>query len=184
MIWHGYIYYIIFNFILFIFFYPILKKVLYGQSVSSTKLTNFILAPVMFFILISFSLLNTLFNDSDISIVSSVALNTLSYSTMSISSGMVPGYNILYVYVYPFIYIFVLITSISIIYCLSYNNTEVNGFMLFILTIFFSGYVLFFTDSLIIFFFSYEMLLVPSFFILYRFAKTKRTIEASYLMFF
>lgn len=47
-----------------------------------------------------------------------------------------------------------------------------------------SGYILFFTDSLILFFFSYEMLLVPSFFILYRFAKTRRCIEAAYLMFF
>jgi formate hydrogenlyase subunit 3/multisubunit Na+/H+ antiporter MnhD subunit len=47
-----------------------------------------------------------------------------------------------------------------------------------------AGYFLFFTDSLIIFFFAYEMLLVPSFFILYKFAKTRRCIEAAYLMFF
>jgi NADH-quinone oxidoreductase subunit M len=47
-----------------------------------------------------------------------------------------------------------------------------------------AGYMLFFTDSLIIFFFAYEMLLVPSFFILYKFAKTRRCVEAAYLMFF
>jgi len=34
------------------------------------------------------------------------------------------------------------------------------------------------------FFFSYETLLVPSFFILYNFAKTRRCVEAAYLMFF
>jgi hypothetical protein len=47
-----------------------------------------------------------------------------------------------------------------------------------------SGYILFFTDSIILFFFAYEMLLVPSFFILYNFAKTRRCVEAAYLMFF
>lgn len=47
-----------------------------------------------------------------------------------------------------------------------------------------SGYILFFTDSIILFFLSYEMLLVPSFFILYKFAKTRRCVEAAYLMFF
>ena len=44
--------------------------------------------------------------------------------------------------------------------------------------------LLFIVNSIIIFFFFYEMLLIPSFFILYRFAKTRRCIEASYLMFF
>jgi len=47
-----------------------------------------------------------------------------------------------------------------------------------------SGYILFFTDSLILFFLAYEMLLIPSFFILYGFAKTRRCVEAAYLMFF
>ena len=45
-------------------------------------------------------------------------------------------------------------------------------------------YLLFFTDSIILFFFAYELLLVPSFFILYNFAKTRRCVEAAYLMFF
>lgn len=58
------------------------------------------------------------------------------------------------------------------------------SFMLYCKTIFIAGYFLFFTDSFILFFFAYEMLLVPSFFILYKFAKTRRCIEAAYLMFF
>ena len=37
---------------------------------------------------------------------------------------------------------------------------------------------------MILFFFSYETLLIPSFFILYNFAKTRRCVEAAYLMFF
>lgn len=44
--------------------------------------------------------------------------------------------------------------------------------------------MIFFSNSLILFFLSYEMLLIPSFFILYKFAKTRRCIEAAYLMFF
>ena len=47
-----------------------------------------------------------------------------------------------------------------------------------------AGYTLFFTSSLTLFFFAYEMLLLPSFFILYNYAKTRRCVEAAYLMFF
>ena len=92
--------------------------------------------------------------------------------------------NILDVYVYPFIYVFLLITALSIIFCLTYNKDELISFMFYCQVILISGYFLFFTDSLILFFFSYEMLLVPSFFILYKFAKTRRCVEAAYLMFF
>lgn len=92
--------------------------------------------------------------------------------------------NILDVYIYPFIYVFLLITALSIIFCLTYNKDELISFMFYCQVILISGYFLFFTDSLILFFFSYEMLLVPSFFILYKFAKTRRCVEAAYLMFF
>lgn len=92
--------------------------------------------------------------------------------------------NLIQVYYYPFVYVFLLITVLSIIFCLSYNQDELFAFMFFCIVILLAGYTLFFTDSLIIFFFSYEMLLVPSFFILYKFAKTRRCVEAAYLMFF
>jgi NADH-quinone oxidoreductase subunit M len=91
---------------------------------------------------------------------------------------------LLSIYIFPFVFIFISITVISIIFCLAYNTAEVAGFMLYCFFILLSGYVLFFCDSLILFFFSYEMLLVPSFFILYNFAKTRRCVEAAYLMFF
>jgi len=92
--------------------------------------------------------------------------------------------NLVYVYTYPFIYVFLLVTVLSIIFCLSYNTDELVAFMFYCKVILTAGYVLFFTDSLVLFFLSYEMLLVPSFFILYKFAKTRRCVEAAYLMFF
>jgi formate hydrogenlyase subunit 3/multisubunit Na+/H+ antiporter MnhD subunit len=92
--------------------------------------------------------------------------------------------NLIDVYLYPFIYVFSLITVLSIVFCLSYNKDESFSFMFYCQVILFAGYLLFFTNSLIIFFFAYEMLLVPSFFILYKFAKTRRCVEAAYLMFF
>lgn len=94
------------------------------------------------------------------------------------------SFSLLNVYLYPFIYVFLLITALSIIFCLTYNKDELLNFMIYCQLILFAGYILFFTESLIIFFFAYEMLLIPSFFILYKFAKTRRCIEAAYLMFF
>ena len=92
--------------------------------------------------------------------------------------------SLISIYTFPFIYIFIFITILSLLFCLAYNINELNSFSLYILIILTAGYVLFFTDSLLLFFFSYEVLLVPSFFILYNFAKTRRCVEAAYLMFF
>jgi formate hydrogenlyase subunit 3/multisubunit Na+/H+ antiporter MnhD subunit len=94
------------------------------------------------------------------------------------------NFNLIQIYYFPFIYIFLLITVLSILFCLSYSINELIIFVFYCLIILISGYTLFFTDSLILFFLAYEMLLIPSFFILYKFAKTKKSIEAAYLMFF
>ena len=88
------------------------------------------------------------------------------------------------VYCFPFIYIFVLITVLSILFCLAYNTNELTSFMLYCTVILSAGYTMFFTSSLLVFFLAYEMLLIPSFFILYNFAKTRKCVEAAYLMFF
>ena len=88
------------------------------------------------------------------------------------------------VYTFPYIYIFVLITVLSILFCLAYNTHELSSFIFYCLMILLAGYILFFTSSLTLFFFAYEMLLIPSFFILYNFAKTRRCVESAYLMFF
>jgi formate hydrogenlyase subunit 3/multisubunit Na+/H+ antiporter MnhD subunit len=92
--------------------------------------------------------------------------------------------NLLLIYYFPFIYIFIIITTLSILFCLAYNVNEIISFMFYCVIILLSGYILFFTDSLILFFLAYEFLLIPSFFILYNFAKTRRCVEAAYLMFF
>lgn len=94
------------------------------------------------------------------------------------------GLNLVQVYCFPFIYVFLLVTVLSIVFCLTYNVDELFSFMFYCQVILLAGYILFFTDSLILFFLAYEMLLVPSFFILYKFAKTRRCVEAAYLMFF
>jgi len=92
--------------------------------------------------------------------------------------------NLIQVYYYPFIYVFLIVTVLSVVFCLSYNTDELFSFMFYCLVILAAGYVIFFTDSIILFFLAYEMLLIPSFFILYKFAKTRRCVEAAYLMFF
>lgn len=92
--------------------------------------------------------------------------------------------NLLTVYTFPFLYIFLLITILSILCCLAYNVNEVVVFVFYCTVILLSGYLLFFTDSTILFFLAYEFLLIPSFLLLYNFAKTRRCVEAAYLMFF
>lgn len=86
--------------------------------------------------------------------------------------------------IFPFIYIFILITLTSLIYCFAYNFNELFNFTLYISCIFLSGLVFFFSNSLFLFFVGYESLLIPSFLILYHFAKTRKSVEAAYLMFF
>jgi formate hydrogenlyase subunit 3/multisubunit Na+/H+ antiporter MnhD subunit len=94
------------------------------------------------------------------------------------------NYNLISIYYFPFVYIFVFVTVLSIFFCLSYSLNETIMFIFYCTIIVIAGCMLFFTDSLILFFIAYELLLVPSFFIIYKFAKTRRCIEAAYLMFF
>ena len=67
---------------------------------------------------------------------------------------------------------------------MSYNFKELTIFIFFTLLILISGIGLFLTSTFISFFIFYEFLLLPSFFILYNFAKTRKALEAAYLMFF
>lgn len=88
------------------------------------------------------------------------------------------------IYYFPFLYIFVLITAVSLVFCLSYNLSELFSFLIYVLVISVSGLGLFYSDSVILFFVFYEFLLLPSFLILYKYSKTRRSVEAAYLMFF
>lgn len=192
LLWYGYIYYVFAFLLVFVGTISFLRlsfKSTTSLTAAVNKTLTLVVACFVSFFLFSFSVLYYIFDN---------------FSNWTLISGAVPGASLSFshtaytflldqnwlslhlvsVYYFPFIYIFLLITTLSVLYCLAYNINELTTFMFYCLVILTSGYVLFFTDSLIIFFFAYEMLLIPSFFILYNFAKTRRCIEAAYLMFF
>lgn len=193
MLWFGYIYYIVFNFILAGLIFFLLR--LYSLTLISklnlfTILNKFFLSFVLYVFFVMFLSLNLLFNYYQDLIFYTITCvdNSFFYTSTFLSNSFLNlntlSLNLVQVYYYPFIYVFILITLLSIIFCLSYNKDEFMVFVFYCKLILTSGYILFFTDSIILFFLSYEMLLVPSFFILYKFAKTRRCVEAAYLMFF
>jgi len=165
-------------------------RVLFYFSNRRSDIFQFIISALLsFFIFFFFSSLNSLYNTLELfSEMSVVIVRHLTYFENEIFATFFNflnlNYNLLNIYYFPFIYIFVLVTLLSVLFCLSYNINEILIFIFYCTIIVVAGYMLFFTDSLIIFFLAYELLLVPSFFILYKFAKTRRCIEAAYLMFF
>lgn len=140
---------------------------------------SFFSLSVLYYIMDIFSTFQTVYQSTDINIF---LFDYYSFDYLISNNAL--NLNLISVYYFPFIYIFIVITTLSVLFCLAYNTNEVASFMFYCTIILMSGYLLFFTDSIILFFFAYEMLLVPSFFILYNFAKTRRCVEAAYLMFF
>ena len=192
MLWYGFIYYIVFMFLSFIST-MIFFRLFYLNIFLKFNIYNVLVKYVLsFFVYFAFLALTTLYYLLDMyanlftyyssSVSSTLFLDYVSYSHLLNIDAL--NLNLVAIYYFPFIYIFITITLLSVLFCLSYNVNELSGFMFYCLVILLSGYLLFFTDSLILFFFAYEMLLVPSFFILYNFAKTRRCVEAAYLMFF
>ena len=192
MLWYGYIYYFLFLILMYIlvsYHLQAMEIFSYFRFESISNLLIYILAVfisfavvsllVLFYILDYFSFLKVSYlpDGSDI-----LLFNYYSYDYLVSTVNL--NLNLISVYYFPFIYIFILITILSVIFCLNYNLTELTAFMLYCVIILFAGYVLFFTDSLILFFLAYEFLLVPSFFILHNFAKTRKCVEAALLMFF
>ena len=157
-----------------------------NQKNTINSISILFLSKLSFFFLVSLLVLNYTLDFYHETIF--LACNSCTIQISSISSKFITSnaltLNLIDVYSYPFIYVFLLVTILSILFCLTYNTDELFSFMFYCQVILIAGYTLFFTDSVILFFFSYEMLLVPSFFILYKFAKTRRCVEASYLMFF
>lgn len=153
-----------------------------------SHLNRLFLGATLFLFFVGFTTMNYLLDYYQEVLMLSVSGSDLAllttFPTARLLSSHATGLNLVEVYCYPFIYVFLLVTVLSIVFCLTYNTDELFSFMFYCQLILLAGYILFFTDSLILFFFAYEMLLVPSFFILYKFAKTRRCVEASYLMFF
>lgn len=87
-------------------------------------------------------------------------------------------------YSYPFAYTFLTVIMLSFINCLSYHRDDIRSFTLFLKLITLAGVIVLTSNSMIVFFLAYETLLIPSFMILYKFAKSRRCIEAAYAMFF
>ena len=191
MLWYGFIYYIFFFFLIF-FFLIFFLRLFYINFLNKFSLYNYILKITLsFFIFFFFLSLTVLYYSFDF-LSSFVVFHNDNYSLYFFDNLNFSyllnlntlNLNLIYIYYFPFIYIFILITVLSILFCLSYSINELIIFTFYCTLILISGYILFFTDSLILFFLSYEMLLIPSFFILYKFAKTRRCVEAAYLMFF
>lgn len=186
MLWYGYMYYIFFNVLISIFTFFLIRLYLInfiGQSNIFGSLKRIFLSSVIFFFFTTFTVLNYLLDGyQEMIYLNNSLISTFGVSKLFNLNNL--SLNLLQVYYYPFIYVFLLITILSIVFCLTYNYDELFSFMFYCKIILLAGYVLFFTDSLILFFLAYEMLLVPSFFILYKFAKTRRCVEAAYLMFF
>ncbi len=192
MLWYGFIYYVIFLFLSFIsilFFFRLFYMNLFYKIELISSLIRYVLG---FFIFFSFFSLTVLYYIMDffstfqtIYFYNNVNIFIFDYYSFDyIVSSNALNLNLISVYYFPFIYIFVIITTLSVLFCLAYNTNEIASFMFYCTVILMAGYLLFFSDSIILFFFAYEMLLVPSFFILYNFAKTRRCVEAAYLMFF
>ena len=180
-----------FNMLLFSFFYFITRLNILGTSIQHLvyqQMSKLFLSQVIFMLVFMITILNYLLDFYQDVVFFNTLLSTKSYFVTYSFDKLINvnclSLNSLDVYLYPFIYVFLIITVLSILFCLTYNKDELISFMFYCKVILLAGYFLFFTDSLIIFFFAYEMLLVPSFFILYKFAKTRRCIEAAYLMFF
>lgn len=197
MLWYGYIYYIISFFTIFIFTLFLLK-LFYVNSINYKKIIKecFFLF-FNFFLFFTTCVITILYYSIDVFSTFSYSTNLLygehDYQLFTYFDNAASQYlinldylniSLVSIYAFPFIYIFIFITILSLLFCLSYNVNELSVFSFYIMIILIAGYVLFFTDSIILFFFSYETLLIPSFFILYNFAKTRRCVEAAYLMFF
>lgn len=187
--WYGFLYYLILIF-LFVTFFSIYVKIFVSKKLEKKSyLSNFtlIFLSIILF-LFSFSILVAYSFYAKFETPVFASNCDLAVFDFLVFDGILhPSHfslNLTFIYYFPFVYIFLIVTTLSILFCLSYNINEIFLFSFYCLVILISGFLLFFTDSLINFFFAYEMLLIPSFFILYKFAKTRRCVEAAYLMFF
>jgi formate hydrogenlyase subunit 3/multisubunit Na+/H+ antiporter MnhD subunit len=192
LLWYGYIYYLFFFLTLFLgtnFLLRLFLVQFFFQTNALNDYTKFFVPTLLAFFFVTFTTLYLTFDyyisTTTLWLAADLKSTCFAYGqTLALFDLCHLQLNYTEVYFFPFIYIFFLITTISILFCLAYNLSETISFFFYTTLILVAGYVLFFTDSLILFFLSYEILLIPSFLILYNFAKTRRCVEAAYLMFF
>jgi len=171
-LWYGFIYYSIFIFLTFIatllifrifylnlFYKTDLVIILMRYVLSFFTFFSLVALLVLYYILDFFSNFNIGYSSNQFNVF---FFDYYCYDFLISSNSL--NLNLVSVYYFPFIYIFVIITTLSILFCLAYNINEVMVFIFYCTTILMAGYLLFFTDSIILFFLAYELLLVPSFF--------------------
>lgn len=192
MLWYGYIYYFLFFSLLFVALVATLRLSFVASAnrvLLTTRAVSFVISVFITLALLLLTFMYYLFdNYSTFNLLQTNVPGEVIFFTNVSQTFLLDQYSLglhpIAVYYFPFIYIFILITVLSILFCLSYNVNEITTFVLYCTVILCAGYTMFFTSSLLLFFLSYEMLLIPSFFILYNFAKTRKCVEAAYLMFF
>ncbi len=165
-------------------FFRSLNKLILVNEILSLIISVFVVFSLLFLTLIYYLFDNaSIFNALPTAVPGEMLSFTPTADTFLVNQTFLSVHPVS-VYYFPFLYIFILITVLSILFCLSYNVNELTLFLFYCTVILCAGYTMFFTSSLILFFLAYEMLLIPSFFILYNFAKTRKCVEAAYLMFF
>lgn len=148
------------------------------------KLGNFkfIINTFIIFVFITLTLFVICYNYLNLFLFNITSLNDTIFFLSDKNNNLL---NYLNIYIYwPFIFIFVFITTITLIYTFSYNFEDLINFFIFVTFIVFTGTLIFFVNSFVLFFLLYESFLIPSFLILYNYAKTRKAVEAAYLMFF
>jgi hypothetical protein len=163
LMWYGYIYYIIFNLFLvisIIFFLRIYIINYLNSWILFILINKIFVSFVIFFFFISFSILHFLLDYyHEIILIPFLPFNC-NYSYLTLANHGINKFvsitplslDLTQVYYYPFVYVFMLITILSILFCLSYNKDELMSFMFYCQLILASGYTIFFTDSIILFF--------------------------------
>ena len=137
LLWYGYIYYIIFNLLLLVLVFSLLRLYLntyLNYWFSVFILNRLFLSLILFFFFVSFTILNySLDVYSEVIYINTNTFATSSsdlfdysymffYSFSKLWSFNVNSLNLLQVYSYPFIYVFLVVTILSIVYCLSSFN--------------------------------------------------------------
>jgi len=170
MVWYGYVYYILFNLITLSFVFALLRMYLstyVNHWFSIFILNRVFLSIILFFFFLSFTVLNYSLDYSELILFSTFSFNSATssvedvflstyvsnYSSPKLWSLTTNSLNLVQVYTYPFIYVFLVVTILSIVYCLSYNIDDLVSFMFYCQLILLAGYALFYTDSIILFFY-------------------------------
>lgn len=161
----------------FFFVVCLFTVVVFKISRSTLPQTNSLLPSlsVLVFIVLALTLLDELYNQSSLEVSKQLLSEVTGYTTTPYTEAHL---------LFPFAYVFILITTTSLLVTLSYSVRNSAIFLLFIVLISAASSLLFAVNSLTLFFVCYELFLLPSFILLFSYAKTRRASEAAFLMFF